>query len=79
MSLITIKSANILFTTGQVECYCQTTVSHPLGTSVIGEHITLLEASALPADSWTNDDLCVAVQTVLLLAPSDVVVAAQVP
>lgn len=74
MSLITISTAVINYTSGTTDCQCSIeTQVVSIGTTYIGTSVSLLSADLAP--DWTDDQLCAAVAAALNVPASDVSVA----
>jgi hypothetical protein len=74
MSLITISTAAINYTSGTTDCQCSVAVDVPtIGTTYVGRSVSLASGS-LPPD-WTDQQLCAAVAEALAVPVSDVTVA----
>ena len=74
MSLITISTAVINYTSGTTDCQCsiETTVLS-IGVTYVGTQVSLQSADL--ASDWTDEQLCAAVATALNVPVTDVSVA----
>ena len=78
MSLITISTASINYTSGTTDCQCSIeTVVLSVGLTYVGTSVSL-QSSDLPPD-WTDEQLCVAVAASLGVPVEDVSVAVYTP
>ena len=78
MSLITISTASINYTSGTTDCQCSIeTVVLSVGLTYVGTQVSL-QSSDLPPD-WTDEQLCAAVAASLGVPVEDVSVAVYTP
>ena len=74
MSLITISTASINYTSGTTDCQCSVAVDVPtIGTTYVGRSVSLASHDLGP--DWTDADLCAAVAAKLGVPVADVSVA----
>jgi hypothetical protein len=74
MSLITISTASINYTSGTTDCQCSVAVDVPtIGTTYVGRSVSLASHDLGP--DWTDADLCAAVAAKLEVPVADVSVA----
>ena len=74
MSLITISTASINYTSGTTDCQCSVQVEVPtIGTTYVGRSVSLSSADLGP--DWTDAQLCAAVAEALEVPAEDVSVA----
>jgi hypothetical protein len=74
MSLITISTASINYTSGTTDCQCSVAVDVPtIGTTYVGRSVSLASDDLGP--DWTDADLCAAVAAKLDVDVADVSVA----
>lgn len=74
MSLITISTASINYTSGTTDCQCSVAVDVPtIGTTYVGRTVSLASADLCP--DWTDAQLCAAVAAKLGVPVEDVAVA----
>jgi hypothetical protein len=74
MSVVTISTAVINYTSGTTDCQCSiATEVVSIGLTYIGTSVSLLSADLAP--DWTDDQLCAAVATKLGVPVADVSVA----
>jgi hypothetical protein len=75
MTLITISTASINYTSGTTDCACSVAVDVPtIGTTYVGRSVSLASDDLGP--DWTDEQLCAAVAVKLEVDPEDVSVAA---
>lgn len=78
MSLITISTASINYTSGTTDCQCSIeTVVLSIGTTYVGTSVSLQSSDLAP--DWTDEQLCAAVAAKLGVPVSDVSVAVYTP
>jgi len=74
MTLITISTAAINYTSGTTDCQCSVAVDVPtIGTTYVGRSVSLASDDLGP--DWTDADLCAAVAAKLDVDVADVSVA----
>jgi hypothetical protein len=75
MSLITISTASINYTSGTTDCQCSVAVDVPtIGTTYVGRQVSLTATDLSP--DWSEDaQLCAAVAAKLEVPVADVTVA----
>ena len=74
MSLITISTAVINYTSGTTDCQCSIeTVVLSVGVTYVGTSVSLQSDDLSP--DWTDDELCAAVAVKLNVPVADVSVA----
>ena len=74
MSLITISTAVINYTSGTTDCQCSIeTVVLSVGVTYVGTSVSLQSDDLSP--DWTDDELCAAVAVKLNVPVTDVSVA----